>query len=111
MIPDTKPGPLVSIATYRPKPGCGESLRNLLLDHTDLLRAEGLVTTRPSLLLSAQDGTLLEIFEWVSGAAIDEAHDNPRVMERWEALSAACDYIPLAELAEAQAPFAGFRPL
>ena len=105
------PGPVVSIASYRPKPGCAEALRALLDDHVDLLREEGLATARPRLLLAASDGALLEVFEWVSGAAIEAAHGNPRVMERWEAITALCTHVPLAELDEAKAPFAGFRPL
>ena len=105
------PGPVVSIATYRPKPGCAEALRALLDDHVEVLRAEGLATGRPSLLLEAADGTLLEIFEWSSGAAIEAAHGNPRVMERWEAITTLCTYVPLAELDESKTPFAGFRPL
>lgn len=111
MAQAVQPGPVVSIATYRPKPDCGGRLRDLVAGHVELLRAEGLVTRRPRLLLEARDGTLVEIFEWISGAAIDAAHANARVMERWEAITAVCDHVPLAELDEAKVPFAGFRPL
>jgi hypothetical protein len=37
----------------------------ILQNHVPTLRKEGLVTERPELLLQAQDGTYIEIIEWV----------------------------------------------
>jgi quinol monooxygenase YgiN len=96
------------IASFRPKPGSEDELLACLRDHLPVLRAERLATDRPSTVLRAQDGTLLEIFEWTSQAAIDAAHANPAVLALWERFAACCDYVTLGDLAEARAMFPGF---
>lgn len=100
-------GPMV-IAAFRPKPGREVDLLACVRDHLPILRAEGLATARPPIVLRAADGTLLEIFEWVSPAAIDAAHANPRVLALWERYAACCDYVTLADLAEAKQQFPSF---
>lgn len=76
----------ISVACYKPKPGCDEALLQLVRDHLPPLRAEGLVTKRPSIVMRASDGTIIEVFEWVSQEAITAAHSNPVVLELMEAL-------------------------
>jgi hypothetical protein len=49
------------------------------------------------------------VFEWRSADAIRQAHANPAVEALWDEFGAACDYVPLASLAEAQQMFAGFE--
>lgn len=102
---------VVVIALFRPKPGREAELRACARDHLPVLRAQGLATDRPPTLLRAQDGTLLEIFEWASPAAIDAAHGNPAVLALWERYAACCDYVTLADLPEARALFPGFAPV
>lgn len=97
------------IALFRPKPGKDADLLACMRDHLPVLRAQGLATGRPSVVLRAADGTLLEIFEWVSQAAIDAAHANPAVLTLWERYAACCEYITLGDLAEAKAMFPGFE--
>ena len=63
---------------------------------------------RTALVLRAGDGSLLEIFEWVSEAAIESAHANPAVHALWERYAACCDYITLGDLAEAKTMFPSF---
>jgi hypothetical protein len=77
-------------------------------DHLPVLRTQGLATDRPSVVLRAGDGTLVEIFEWASHAAIAAAHANPEVGKLWTRYSACCDYVTLADLAEAKAMFPEF---
>jgi len=96
------------IAAFRPKPGKESDLLACTRDHLPILRAEGLVTARPSLVLRAHDGSLLEIFEWQSQAAVDAAHANPRVLALWKRYEACCDYITLGDLAEARSMFPHF---
>jgi hypothetical protein len=96
------------IASFRPKPGRDGDLLACMRDHLPVLRAERLATDRPSTVLCAQDGTLLEIFEWTSQAAIDAAHANPAVLALWERYADCCDYVTLSDLAEARAMFPGF---
>ena len=100
----------IVIAAYTPKPGQAEALRAVVRKHGPVLRGEGLVTDRPFTVFAATDGTLLELFEWVSASAIDQAHQNPRVQALWAEFGAACEYRPLASLAEAAQLFAEFTP-
>ena len=62
-------------------------------------------------VMRAKDGTLVEMFEWASPAAIEEAHANPRVQAMWARFAACCDYVPLNSLAEAGDMFAEFEPV
>jgi quinol monooxygenase YgiN len=100
----------IVIAAYHPKPGRAEALRAVVRRHGPVLRAEGLVTSRPFTAFAAADGTLLELFEWASADAIDAAHSNPRVQALWAEFNEACEYKPLASLAEAAQLFAEFTP-
>ena len=99
---------IMVIASFRPKRGKEADLLACTRDHLPVLRAQGLATDRPSTVLRAADGTLLEIFEWVSQAAIDAAHTNPAVHALWARYAACCDYVTLGDLAEAKAMFPGF---
>lgn len=96
------------IALFRPKPGMAAALDACVADHLPILRAQGLATARPSLVLRAAEGSILEIFEWMSQAAIDSAHTNPAVLALWERYAACCDYITLGDLTEAGSLFPSF---
>jgi quinol monooxygenase YgiN len=96
------------IALFRPKPDKAADLMACMHDHLPVLREQGLATLRPSVVLRAADGTLLEIFEWVSQAAIDAAHSNPAVLALWQRYAACCDYVTLGDLAEARTMFPEF---
>ena len=100
-----------TIAAYRPRPGKAEDLRRLVREHHGVLRREGLVTERPPYVMRAADGTLLEVFEWASAGASDEAHRNAAVQALWARFDEACEYVSLASLAEGQRPFAGFEAI
>lgn len=99
------------IAVYRPRPGCAPRLRDVLSEHVPALRAEGLAAERPALYLVAHDGTVLEIFEWVSEEAAELAHENPTVQALWARFEQVAEFLSLADLPEGQRPFAHFDPL
>ncbi len=101
----------IVIVAYRPKSGQEAALESLMRRHHARLLAHGLVTDRVPTLMRAADGTIVEVFEWMSAAAIAAAHDNEAVQGMWGEYAAVCDYVPLAELPEAQALFAEFDPL
>ena len=101
----------IVIACYRPKPGKQEALRQLIVDHVATLRAQNLVTDRTPITMEAKDGTIVEVFEWVSSAAIEAAHTNPAVLAMWNEYEAVCDYVPLNTVDEAAEMFAEFTPL
>lgn len=96
------------IAAYRPHAGKEAEALAELRGHVPTLRARGLATARPALLLRARDGAFVEVFEWVSEAAIARAHEDPAVQAMWGRFATVCDYVALASLAEAQAIFAEF---
>lgn len=101
----------IVIACYRPSPGKQAALRRLIVDHVARLRAEKLVTDRAPITMEAQDGTIVEVFEWASAAAIERAHANPAVKAMWKEFGEVCDYVPLASLAEAAEMFAELTPI
>jgi len=57
------------------------------------------------------DGTAVEVFEWLSTAAIERAHRSPAVQALWAEFGAACDYVPIASAAEARRIFSEFEAL
>jgi hypothetical protein len=101
----------ISIACYRPRAGCEEALLELVHNHLPPLRSEGLVTERPSIVMRTADGTIVEVFEWVSQEAIAGAHCNPAVIELWKSFEAVCSYETPANLPEFQKMFSHFEPI
>lgn len=99
------------IACYRPKPGCEAELAQLVREHVPTLRKLGLATGRAATAMRASDGTLVEIFEWVSAKAVERAHTDPVVADLWERFMALCDFTTLAELPGAAQPFPHFTPV
>ncbi len=99
------------IACYRPKPGQGDALLELMKTHLPTLRAEGLVGDGPSLCGRAKDGTIIEIFTWKSQAAIDKAHENPVVGSMWEQYAKVCDFTPVGAIDEAKQLFSPLTPI
>ena len=102
---------IVVIVAYRPKPGREEELLELVRSRMPTLRKEGLVTDRAPVMMRAKDGTIIEVSEWKSHEAIEEAHQNPRVLAMWDKFFAVCDCVPLKEVPEAETMFAGFEPI
>lgn len=99
----------ISIACYKPRPGCAAALLELVRDHLPPLRAEGLVTERPSIVMRTADGTIVEVFEWVSREAIAGAHQNPAVLALWKRFEAVCWYETPANVPEFQNMFSHFE--
>lgn len=61
--------------------------------------------------MRAADGTIIEVFEWVSQEAINAAHTNPEVLRMWEKYAEACEYTPLIDVKECSDLFAQFEPI
>ena len=102
---------VVVIACYRPKPDREQALLALTRTHVPRLRAAGLATDREPMILVAEDGTVVEVFEWVSQDAIDQAHAHPDVLQMWSEYEAVCDYVPITAVPGAADLFPGFRPI
>ncbi|HHY51532.1 MAG TPA: hypothetical protein GYA10_17505 [Alphaproteobacteria bacterium] len=101
----------IVIAAYRPKSGRQQALERLMRRHHERLRTEGLVTDRPPVLMRAGDGTMLEVFEWLSADAIAAAHRRPALQAMFEEYADVSERVPLRELEEAGELVAAFEPL
>ena len=99
------------ICAFRPKLGKAADLLEVVRDHLPILRRLGLATDRPTLAMKAKDGTIVEVFEWVSEEAIRNAHGNPEVLALWQRYEACSDYIKLNEVPETAEMFAGYEPI
>jgi quinol monooxygenase YgiN len=99
----------VVIVAYQPRQGRERAFESAIRDHIRVLRDEGLVTERAPIVVRAQDGTYLEIFEWASADAIAAAHTNPAVQALWGRFGEACEYRKLTTLPEASDLFAEFE--
>jgi quinol monooxygenase YgiN len=100
----------IVIVAYKPKPGKGQALKELTKTHVSRLKKEGLVTDREPVIAETADGTLIEVFEWLSDEAIQNAHKNPAVLQMWAEYAEVCDYVPLNTLQECGNLFAEFTP-
>lgn len=99
------------IVAYKPKPDMDQQLLAAVAKHLEVLRSEHLVTDKPAYVMRSADNTIVEVFEWRSAEAIHQAHGNPAVQALWADFGVACDYTPLANLAESQQMFAEFEPV
>ena len=102
---------IVVIACYRPKSGKAKELEAVVREHVLTLREVRLVTERAPVVMRARDGTVLEVFEWASEAAIEQAHSDAAVQRLWKRFEEVCEYVPLSQVPGAEGPFAGFEPL
>lgn len=101
----------IVIACYKPKVNKDKELKDLVRDHHKILLSEGLVTERDSIIMEAKDGTIVEVFEWLSQEAIEEAHSNLIVQEMWLKFEELCDLIPVGNIAESSNLFSEFSPI
>jgi quinol monooxygenase YgiN len=102
---------IVVIVAYRPKSGREAELLELVRGRVPTLRKENLATDRVPVIMRAKDGTIIEVSEWKSQQAIEEAHKNSRVLAMWDKFFAVCDCVPLKTVPEAEMMFAGFEPV
>jgi hypothetical protein len=98
----------VAVACYKPKPGRDAELLELVWNRLPILSAEGLVTDREPIIMKCADGTIVEVFEWESPAAIERAHKNSAALDLWKQFEEVSDYVIPASIAEFQTLFAHF---
>lgn len=100
--------PEVVIAIYRPMDGKVNELEALVQRHHGTLKEYGLCTDKGTFIGRSSDGSILEIFEWVSAEAASKAHDHPAVAKIWEAMAQVCEFGRLEQLPEAKTRFPHF---
>jgi hypothetical protein len=101
----------IAVACYKPRPGCEQALTALVREHLPPLREQGLATARESIVMRTADGTIVEVFEWVSQDAIANAHTNPVVLDLWKRFEAVCSFETPSNIPEFQNMFAQFEAL
>ncbi|MBW4890976.1 hypothetical protein KXQ82_14710 [Mucilaginibacter sp. HMF5004] len=104
-------GPSLVIVAYKPKPGKNEALKQIVDNHVPDLAKLGLVTNRRPTIMEAANGTIIEVFEWISPEAIQQAHSHPEVHKIWAAFAEVCDCVPLNTVTESADMFVGFKPV
>lgn len=102
---------VIVISAYNPIAGKEQELTKAVKTHVPILRSLGMATEREVIAMKAKDGTILEVFEWVSPEAIEEAHKHPEVHKMWGEFEKCCEYVKLNSITEANGLFAEFIPL
>lgn len=102
---------IIVISVYKPKHGKDAELLEVVKTHVPILRELGMASEREVTAMKAKDGTILEVFEWLSSKAIEDAHKHPRVHKMWGEFEACCQYIKLVDVAESSSLFAEFEPV
>jgi len=101
----------VVVCCYRPRAGRQAELLELLKDHVPTLRMLGFASGHPRTLMTAADGTVVEIFQWDSDEAARKAQEHPEVREIWERIGALAEFVPIGSVAEASRPFSPFTSI
>lgn len=102
---------IIVITCFKPKPGKDAELLEVVKDHLPVLRKEGLVTDKVCHVMRSKNGSILEVFEWKSEEAINEAHKNKNVLELWKRFEEACEYKTLSSVEESGMMFPEFEPV
>ena len=102
---------VIVISSYKPKPGKESKLLEVVKTHDPILRSLGLAAERTVHIMKSGNGTILEVFEWVSREAIEASHKNPEVHKMWKEFEDCCQYESLVNLDESRRPFSEFEPL
>jgi hypothetical protein len=79
--------------------------------HYPVLRKLELITDRAPVVARAGDGSIVEVFEWVSEEAAQKAHEHPEIAAVWESMGKVGDVAALSSLAEVRRPFPRFEPV
>ncbi len=101
----------IVIVAYKPKTGKERELQTLALNHYSRLKVQELVTDRLPFLMQSQDGTIIEVFEWKSPEAIQQAHTNKDVGQMWQEFSQVCEYVPIGQVPESSNLFADYSAI
>ncbi len=75
--------PEIIFDIYKPHTNKGNKLKKLLSNHIPILKSNKLITNREPVLVQSKNGIYIEIFEWKSNDAIEEAHENPEIQKLW----------------------------
>ena len=103
--------PEIVFAIYKPHQNKGNELKKLILKHVPILKSNKLITDREPVLVQSKNGIYIEIFEWKSNDAVEEAHKNPEVQKLWDEMEKVCDFTNLESIEEVREYFPQFKPI
>jgi len=103
--------PEIVFAIYKPHQNKGNELKKLILKHVPILKSNKLITDREPVLVQSKNGIYIEIFEWKSNDAVEEAHENPEVQKLWDEMEKVCDFTNLESIEEVREYFPQFKPI
>ena len=101
----------IVFAIYKPHENKEHELKELISKHVPILKTHNLITDRESILVQSNNGNYIEIFEWKSNDAIEEAHKNPEIQKLWDEMEKVCDFTNLKSLEEVNDFFSQFKPI
>ena len=98
----------IVFAIYKPHENNEHELKELISKHVPILKTNNLITDRESILAQSNNGNYIEIFEWKSNDAIEEAHKNPEIQKLWDEMEKVCDFTNLESIEEVKDYFPQF---
>lgn len=101
----------VVFAVYKPFENKEEELLALIKVHFEVLLSQNLISDRKRIVLQANNNEIIEVFEWKSSEAIENAHSNETVMNLWTKFGEVCTYENLKSLKESEGVFPDFKIL
>lgn len=101
----------ISFVLYRPRKGKDKELLQMLPSHFQILRSEGLITSRQVVGMKCGDGSIMVVMEWVSGEALENAPENPNVQKIWMEVDRVAAFDEPASLSELKMNFPDFEYL
>ncbi|ELR71280.1 hypothetical protein C900_02895 [Fulvivirga imtechensis AK7] len=101
----------IVVVAYRAKEGKEQALKEVIKDHIPVLAKEDLITDREPIVMQAADGSVIEVFEWKSAEAIEQAHGNPAVQKLWERFYEVCEFEKPVNIDEFHELFSEFEAI
>ena len=102
--------PEIVFALYKPHQNKENELKMLILKHVPILKSNKLIERNP-VLVQSKNGIYIEIFEWKSNDAVEEAHENHEVQKLWDKMEKVCDFTNLESIEEVREYFPQFKPI
>ena len=99
----------LAFAMYKPNEGKEGDLKEILKEHLPLLREFELISDKETYTIKATDGTIIEIFEWLSEETKAIAHQHPATRQLWGRMMAICTFPAMRDLDEGKRSFPDFQ--
>ena len=103
--------PEIVFAIYKPHENKENELKKLIAKHVPILKSNNLITDRKPIVVQSKNGIYIEIFEWKSNHAVEEAHENPEVQKLWDEMGKISDFTNLESLEEVEEYCPQFKPI